>query len=121
MDDDGYVYKKGRSRSKCVRGASDEDIDESSRQAKRPKTTESVRIHRIAYVEEAIGEVKKQIGYKEMRREQASIAHKYQLCESITEDISTLKRKRFELESELKLLKEKTTSVSMVSEQEDQM
>lgn len=106
MDDDGYVYKKGRSRSKHARGVSDDD-DEGSKQAKRPKTTESVRIQRIAHVEEAIDDVRKQIHYKEMRREQASNAHKYQLCENITEEISTLKQRRFELVSELKLLRRK--------------
>lgn len=49
------------------------------------KTTESVRLERIAYIEEAIKDTDKQIKYKNLRKEQAGNSHQYQLCENITE------------------------------------
>jgi len=55
--------------------------------------TESVRLERIACIEEAIKDTDKQINYKNLRREQAGNSHQYQLCE-ITEEIGVLKQKR---------------------------
>lgn len=106
VDGDGYMYKKGKSRSKRLREPVSND-GESSERPKRPKSNELVRIQRISHIEETIKDINKQIGYKELRRDQASNFRQYQLCENITEEIATLKQKRYEMEVELKILKRK--------------
>ncbi len=83
VDDDGYVYKKGKSRSKHLRGATS-DEGERSEQSKRIKTSGAVRDQRISHIDETIKDTNKPMNFKELRREQASNSHKYQLCESIT-------------------------------------
>jgi len=47
------------------------------------------------------------INNKNLRGEQAGNSHRYQLCENIIEEIGVLKQKRYELNTELKLLKRK--------------
>ena len=51
--------------------------------------------------EESVRDIAKQIGFKEKRREQLTNAHNYGECEKISEEISSLKRKRCELQAEL--------------------
>lgn len=103
VDDDGYLHRKVISRSKRLHN-SDGDTSECP---KRVKMTESVRLERIACIEEAIKDTDKQINYKNLQREQAGNSHQYQLCENITEEIGVLKHKRYELNTELKPLKRK--------------
>ena len=72
---------------------------------KRTRTNETERLQRIAYAEESVSDIAKQIGFKEKRREQLTNTHNYGECEKISEEISSLKRKRFELQAELTKLK----------------
>lgn len=102
VDDDGYLHRKGISRSKRLHNS---DKGDTSECPKRVKMTESVRLERIACIEEAIKDTDKQINYKNLQREQAGNSHQYQLCENITEEIGVLKHKRYELNTELKPLK----------------
>ena len=66
VDDDGYLYRKGKSRSKRLRNSDEGDTSECP---KRVKTTESVRLERIAYIEDAIKDTDKRINYKNLRRQ----------------------------------------------------
>jgi len=83
------LYRKGKSTSKCLR-TSDGDISECP---KRVKTTESVRLETIAYIDKTNKDTDKQINYKNLQREQAGNSHQYQMCENIAEEIGVLKRK----------------------------
>ena len=104
VDEDGYVYKHGKSRSKHIRSESDTSTSSGPR-VKRTRTNETERLQRIAYAEESVSDIAKQIGFKEKRREQLTNTHNYGECEKISEEISSLKRKRFELQAELTKLK----------------
>ena len=104
VDDDGYVYKDGKSRSKHLRSESDTSTS-SGPKVKRTRTNETERLQRIAYMEETMSDIAKQISFKEERREQLTNVHNYGECEKISEEMSSLKRKRFELQAELTKLK----------------
>ena len=92
VDSSGYVYKKGKSRSKRL--CSTEELVG----AKRVRTTASIRMDRIHALEEQIKDISDTIKYKEKRREQASALHNYKLCEDLTDEMGTLKAKRRECE-----------------------
>ena len=47
------------------------------------------------------------MGFKEKRREQASLSHQYGICDQISEEISVLKDRRCVLEKKLNALKKK--------------
>ena len=74
VDDDGYTYKHGKIRSMHVRLESDTSTCSGPR-VKRTKTNETERLQRIAYVEESVTDIQKEIGFKEKRREQLSNVH----------------------------------------------
>ncbi len=59
------VYKKGKSRSKRLRGATS-DEGESSQQLKRTKTSGVVREQRISYIDKVIKDTDRQITFKEL-------------------------------------------------------
>ena len=90
VDDDGYTYKHGKSRSKHLRSESGTSTSSGPR-VKRTKTNETERLQRIAYVEESIRDIQKQIGFKEKRREQLSNVHNYRQCDKVSDEICTLK------------------------------
>ena len=80
VDEDGYRYKHGKSRSKHI--PSDTDTDSSSDTiAKRRRTTETERMQRISFINETQSDIMKQIGYKEKQREQLVTVHNYGECE----------------------------------------
>ena len=81
VDNDGYVYKKGRSRSKRIR----DDNDESPQHPKRTKTSESMRSERITHIEETMKDLNQQLHDKERRREQVNNSRSYRLCKEITD------------------------------------
>lgn len=97
VDSSGYVYKKGKSRSKRLCSPTEELVG-----AKRVRTTASIRMDRIHALEEQIKDISDTIKYKEKRREQASAVHNYKLCEDLTDEMGTLKAKRRECETEIK-------------------
>ena len=57
-DDDGYVYKHGKSRSKHFRSESDTSTSSVPR-VKRARTNETERLQRIVYVEETMSDIVK--------------------------------------------------------------
>lgn len=97
VHDRGYIYKKGKSRSKRF---SDEDPSAICR-PKRPKLTQEFRLQRIAEVREVIKDLSDQILYKKKRREKASNVHNYKECDTITEQLSALIGECREREREL--------------------
>ena len=106
VDDDGYVYKKGKSRSK-QHPENESDSSTSTPAPKRVKVAEAVRVQRIAHIQDTIAEINREIGFKDLRIEQAKNSNQFALCEKVTEEIRNLKQKRFELETELKGLHRK--------------
>ena len=76
VDEEGYNYKKGKSRSRSL------NPDVSSDPPKRKKINEEYRLSRIAELEEQIKDITDRLRYKEKRRESASIVHNYKECES---------------------------------------
>ena len=97
VDEEGYDYKKGRSRSRSL----NPQADVSSDPPKKKKMSEHYRVTRIAELQERIKDITDQIGYKEKRRESASLVHNYKECDQITEQMSELKCERRKLEIEL--------------------
>ncbi len=105
LDESGYGYKKGKSRSKQL--VSSSESDESTPAPKRIKTTEALRVKRISEIEEDLKDISQRMGFKEKRREQATLSHQYGICDQISEEISSLKDRRRALEKELHSLKKK--------------
>ena len=100
VHDDGYSYKRGKSRSKRLG-----DTTEST--PKRKKVSEEYRLRRIDAVQESIQGLTDRIGYKEKRRDAANNMRNYKECDQLTEEISTLKVERRQCETELTELKRK--------------
>ena len=97
----GYKFKKGRSRSKRFLSSS------SSNTPKRQNLNKDIRESRINDVKEEIEDINRRISFKEKRVSAAENMKNYKTCDEITGEISELKTKRHELESELKELQKK--------------
>ena len=98
---DGYIYKKGKSRSKQVCDASEDSSP------KRAKTSANVRMNRISALEEDIKDFNDRLKFKEKRREQASNSRNYKVCDQLTEEMSAIKQLKREREAELHQLQRK--------------
>ena len=97
LDESGYCYKKGKSRSKRL---STDDGNEPSVN-KRSKINKEFHLARIAELQEQIKDKNEQVQYKELRREAAKNVHNYKECDKLTEQMSILKADRRQLELEL--------------------
>ena len=97
----GYKFKKGRSRSKRFLSSS------SSNTPKRQNLNKDIRESRINDIKEEIEDINRRISFKEKRVSAAENMKNYKTCDEITGEISELKTKRHELESELKELQKK--------------
>ena len=104
VDTDGYVYKKGKSRSKRHHDSKGES---ETVQPKRPKSTEAMRNSRVEYLVDTVADINKQIVFKNLRIYQAKNSNQFTVCEKITEEIRKLKRTKFQMETELKSLHRK--------------
>ena len=62
---------------------------------------------RILEIQEDLSDISQRMGFKEKRREQASLSHQYGTCDQISEEISVLKDRRRVLEMELHGLNKK--------------
>ena len=102
VEEDGYVFKKGKSRAK--RHSTDK---EGTSKIKRPKTTEAVRLNRIAAINDELKSLDERLMYKNKEREMASNVKQYRRCEELTREMSELKEKKREYEAEKKLLDRK--------------
>lgn len=79
--DDGYVFKKGHSRSK-IYGQS--DIPSAP---KRPKYDKEAREERIVVTGEELSDISRLLAYNEKSLCQAENARNYKLCEKVTEEL----------------------------------
>ena len=96
VDEGGYSYKKGKSRSKSSTPTYNET-------PKHSVTTESIRQTRIVQMQEDIKGISERLQYKINRRDQASAVHNCKLCDQLMEEITHLKHRKRKYESELKM------------------
>ena len=61
----------------------------------------------MLHLGDSLKDIDKQIGFKELRREQATNSHQYQLCDEIMREITVLKTQRYREQMELKSLQRK--------------
>lgn len=104
VHEDGYNYKKGKSRSTkygSVQPASEEYC------TKRIKIDGIERKRRIDDIQDQIADLDKRIGFKNKRVEAAMAAKSFKACDEISEEISVLKSQRRELSCELAVLQKK--------------
>lgn len=99
VDQSGYQYKKGKSRSKV--------FGEAEIPAKRPKLDKNLRVERITQIQEEVGTINQQITFKEKRIESAVEIKNFKLCDNLSEEIHELQKRRQELNNELKLMQKK--------------
>ena len=85
----GYEFKKGKSRSKKLLPQ-----DTQCAEPKRSKTSEGLRITRIKQLEDDISDFDDRLQFKEKRRQQATNARNYKLCDQLTEEMSEIKHKK---------------------------
>ena len=97
--EDGYVFKKGRTRSKLY-GVQDSQTT----LPKRTKLNEESRRKRMDDLEDDIKDLSKRITMKEKRCTQAEASHSYKLCDELTEQISELKQEKRIKEKEFSLI-----------------
>ena len=101
--EDGFVFKKGKSRSK-VYGT---ETTSSEGAPKRPKLDEDMRKQRLSEIEENLERLSKHVRIKERRITQAEGVRNYKLCDDLLDDIGELRGKKRELEREKALLEAK--------------
>ena len=90
-------------KSRAKRHVSESDAPKT----KRPKTTEAVRLNRIAAINDELKSLDERLMYKDKEREMASNVRQYRRCEELTKGMAELKEKKPELEAEKKLLNRK--------------
>ena len=101
VSDDGYCFKKGKSRSKLY-GTSPESVV-----PKRIKLDQKMRDERIKGIEEDIADISSHIAFNEKRCSQTEIAQNYKTCDEVTQEILECKSRKQELEKQLRLLMQK--------------
>lgn len=92
--EDGYVFKKGHSRSKVYGQAT------SSSTAKRTKYDEQMREERLQNIEEELLDISRMLEFKGKRLSQYEAAKNYRSCEQVTEEMMALKERKRGLEVE---------------------
>ena len=95
VNEGGYQFKKGKSRSK--------QLQSDCPPPKRPKSSESLGMKHIKELEEDIKDLSDQLKYKEKRRDQAASSRNYKVCDQLTEEMATVKKRKRECEEELRL------------------
>ena len=91
--EEGYTFKKGHSQSK-VYGQS-----ETSR-PKRTKYDEKMREEHIQSIDEELADISRILDFKGKTLSQHEVAKNYRLCEQVTEEMMSMKRRKRELETE---------------------
>ena len=99
--DDGYVFKKGRSRSKHY------GIHDAASTPKRPKCDKEMREERLQTIEDEMSDIARMVRFKEKRLSQAEAGRNYKVCEQLTEEMMALKSRKRELDSEKRLFEQK--------------
>ena len=108
VHDDGYIYKKGKSRSKRSSSSSVSDPP----QTKRTKIDTQERQARINDLLEQITDIDKRIEFKQRRIDTATATRNFKTCYELSEEVSELKSRRRELNCELGPLQKKAKKSS---------
>ena len=98
----GYVYRKGKSRSKAY-GSGYEDAS----RPKRIKTTTDERCGRMQSIREELHDLRDRVAFKRKRLELAEQSKNYKLCDQLSEEIGEVNKNKRLLELELDLLEKK--------------
>ena len=101
VHEQGFAYKKGKSRSRILSPSSEEEPVK----CKRIKISASIRKSRIDELTDRIKDISNQVTFKEKRREQATNVHDYKQCDMLTEQMVELKREKNCLQTEVDQLK----------------
>ena len=99
--DEGYVFKKGRSRSKSY----GHPVTETT--PKRPKYDREMREERLKAIDEEGRDISRMLLFKEKRLAQAESGKNYRLCEQVTDEVMVLKSRKRELNTEKHLFEQK--------------
>ena len=102
--DQGYNFKKGKSRSK--RFSSDVEGEGAPKPTRR-KVSKEIRQQTIVGLREQIADLDKQVSYKEKRRDQAEGSRDYKICDAIMTEINELKAQRRDISVQLKAFESK--------------
>ena len=101
MDESGFMYTKGKSRSKAFGSEAREGLPV----RKRPKINREFRETRWQNItEDFLKCTNTQIQFKERRIETEATSKNFKICDILSEEVTELKKKRQLLESELTLL-----------------
>lgn len=92
VNQSGYNFKKGKSRSKKL-----QDL-ESEQSSKCCKTSEELRTKRISQLDDDIKDFNDHLQFTEKRRQQATNSRNYKLCDQLTEEIKQKREHEHELE-----------------------
>lgn len=98
VHEEGYCYKKGQTRSKVLNPTTPEGEPP---QPKRQKINACERQRRIKELNDEISGLNRHIRIKEQRLEQATASRNFKVCDELASEISELKSKRRELNTEL--------------------
>ena len=100
--ENGYVFKKGHSRSKKCSTASTTACT-----PKRPKLTQEVRKRRIEDLKDEIEDLTKSISFKERRVSASANVKNFKACDLVQQEITACKSTRRELITELRVFENK--------------
>ena len=95
VNDQGYRFKKGTSRSKIYGSQTETPVA-----PKRPKYDKDMREERMKVSNDELGDIARMLTFKEKRLSQAEAAKNYKLCEQVTEELMALKSKKREIDAE---------------------
>ena len=98
VHDDGYVYKKGKSRAKrsCFSSGSGTSSEDTVL-TKRPKIDGQERQLKIDYLLEQIADIEKRIAFKQRRINTAAAMSNFKACDELSQEISELKSQKHEM------------------------
>jgi hypothetical protein len=102
--DEGFQFAKGKSRSKFLM-----DADEQQPPTKRRKLSKDMRQQRMKDIDEDCQDLTERIAYKEKRIVAYENSRDYKKCDEMKEEISALKHQRRQLQSEAKRLNKSNT------------
>ena len=102
VHDTGYVYRKGKSRSKSYGSV----VDDATR-PKRVKTSADERISRMKTIKEELSDLQNRVSFKRKRLDAAEVTKNYKLCDQLSEEIADLNKSKRLLEVELDMLQKK--------------
>ena len=97
VDESGFLYTKGKSRSKAFGSEAGEGLP----LRKRPKISQEFRETRRENITEDLNCINTQIQFKERRIETEATSKNFKMCDLLSEEVAELKKKRQLLESEL--------------------